>query len=166
MIFNINSTHGHTGSLLVYIICVEIDMPRKANLTTWWSKEEQNDTECFSVKTITDDYWSIENKLVILLCTLELKFIIGFMVHRWTFIVGLKEEEGVRVLDRTKWKKNIPYHSGDPRWWEKSEEKKMSFHWGQLINRSALFHCRHVDGRILTMKVDEGSVAEEDVSNL
>ena len=35
--------------------------------------------------------------------------------------VRLKEEY---VLDRTKWKNDIQNHSGDPRWWEKPEEKK------------------------------------------
>ena len=33
--------------------------------------------------------------------------------------VGLKEED---ILDRIKWKNDIQYHSGDPRWWEKPEE--------------------------------------------
>ena len=30
--------------------------------------------------------------------------------------VELKEED---ALDRTKWKNDIQYHSGDPRWWDK-----------------------------------------------
>ena len=37
--------------------------------------------------------------------------------------VGWKEEG---VLDRTKWKNDIQYDSGDPRWWEKPEENKKS----------------------------------------
>ena len=36
--------------------------------------------------------------------------------------LGLKEED---VLDRTKWKNDIQNHSGDPRLWEKPEEKKI-----------------------------------------
>ena len=32
----------------------------------------------------------------------------------------LKEED---VLDRTKWKGDIPNHSGDPRLWEKRENR-------------------------------------------
>ena len=34
---------------------------------------------------------------------------------------GLKEKD---VLDRTEWNNDIQYHSGDPRRWEKPEEKK------------------------------------------
>ena len=34
---------------------------------------------------------------------------------------GVKE---VDALDRTKWKNDIHNHSGDPRWWEKLDEKK------------------------------------------
>ena len=36
--------------------------------------------------------------------------------------LGLKEED---ALDRTKWKNDIQYHSGDPRGWKMPEEKKI-----------------------------------------
>ena len=35
----------------------------------------------------------------------------------------------------------------------------------QSRNNCPVLSCRHVDGHVLTMKVDEGSIAEEDVRN-
>ena len=35
--------------------------------------------------------------------------------------------KGEIVLDRTTWKNDTQYYSGDPRWWEKTEVKKKEY---------------------------------------
>ena len=70
--------------------------------------------------------------------------------------VGLKEDD---ALDRTKWKNDIQYHSGNPRWWEKPEEKKTIILF--LHNNVSYIIIRHsVASKLCTIQITHAKISQ------